>query len=383
MIVRLLVVLVAIASALLAGCSARPGTEELRPFLPAPHYTQKVQLLVATTRQHGTPEDAEAYSAVRSEQVNHAAVTISIPKHHVPGQIEWPDQVPADPLNHFVTTNRQVLSAPQFLDQVRTRAGVPGPETGNVLVFVHGYNTLYEEAVYRLAQIVHDSGFKGTTVLFSWPSRGKPALYLADRDASTYSRDPLEMTLRQIAGIRSVREVNVLAHSMGTWLAAETLRQAAMKGDGDFGGKLGEVILASPDIGVGVFTTQLQAIGRLKRPMTILVSGDDKVLALSTALSGGVKRVGMVTADEARVVERAQQFNLRVIDLTQIDDGNSAHHAKFAEAGVVLRALGRTLAVEDRSKSHHQSGVVAAVTQVGNSLVSLPGAIVGLPAAQQ
>lgn len=78
-----------------------------------------------------------------------------------------------------------------------------------------------------------------------------------------------------------VREINILAHSMGNWLVVEALRQAKMNGHGTFNGKLADVMLASPDLDVNVFRTQLDIIGSLTRPMTVLVSGDDKALALS------------------------------------------------------------------------------------------------------
>ena len=115
---------------------------------------------------------------------------------------------------------------------------------------------------------------------------GKVPLYLADREASTYSRDYLEQALLKMSKLPEVKEINILAHSMGNWLAVETLRQAKMKGHGDFNGKLAEVILASPDLDVNVFRTQLDVIGKLPRPMTVLVSGDDSALALSTKLAG-------------------------------------------------------------------------------------------------
>ncbi len=372
-----------LATLAVAGCGARPTSDVLQPFVPPPSYTSKVEILVATTRERGTKDDPEAFSARRASVVNHATVTVSIPKHHIPGRIEWPDQMPADPLNHFVTTDRRVLSAPDFLDRLRQRAASPGIEAGSVLVYVHGYNTLYEEAVYRLAQIVHDSGYKGTAVLFAWPSRGKAPLYLADRDASTWSRDYLEQTLRRLAGLKEVREINVLAHSMGSWLTAEVLRQAKMKGDGQFGGKLNDVILASPDIDVGVFVSQLETIGKLRRPMTILASGDGNVLALSTVLSGGVKRVGLVTANDARVAERADEFNLRVIDLTKVATApNGLAHNKFADSGAVLVALGRALAADHQERRQQGGSLVTAVTEVGTSLIKIPAAVLGAPLPQ-
>lgn len=345
------------------------------PVAHAPSFTPKVRLLVATTRERGTPDDPDAFGAGRSHTVNHAALTISIPRHHKAGQIEWPDQVPADPAYHFLTTERSFLSPQAFNDEVRRSVMSGRGELGSVLVFVHGYNTLYEEAVYRFAQIVHDSGFAGTAILFAWPSRGKAPLYLADRDASTYSRDYLERTLLQIAGVPGVREINILAHSMGSWITVEALRQARMKGTGTFGGKLGDVILASPDLDVGVLRTQLDVIGALKRPMVILASKDDNVLALSSFLAGGVERAGNISTDNREVIAAAQRYNVRIVDLSRVDDGTSAHHAKFAESAAVIAAIGRGLKADAAAKS--SQSVVTAVTNVGTSLLALPAAIVG------
>jgi esterase/lipase superfamily enzyme len=362
------------------GCAARPGSEVLQPISRVPSYTNKVNLLVATTRERGSTEDPEAFTAARAKKLNFAALTVSIPTHHVPGEIEWPDQIPPDPTRHFVTTDRQVLDGRGFLDKVRKRGRGGGTEAKSVLVFVHGYNTLYVEAVYWFAQIVHDSGFDGTAVLFAWPSRGKAPLYLADREASTYSRDYLEDALVEIAKIPEVKEINILAHSMGTWLAVETLRQAKMNGHGDFGGKLGDVVLASPDLDVNVFRTQLDVIGPLPRPMTILVSGDDEALSLSTALAGGVDRAGSVTAADARVVAAAQRYNLRVFDLTAVDDGEGNHHSKYSKSGPVIAAIGKGLRKDASAKS--QSGVVSAITDVGNSLLKVPSAVLETSASQ-
>lgn len=362
------------AFAMLAlGCAARPGSEVLQPIARTPSYTNKVNLLVATTRDRGSTEDPEAFTAARAKKLNFAALTVSIPTHHVAGEIEWPDQIPPDPTRHFVTTDRQVLNGREFLDKIRNRARGGGTESNSVLVFVHGYNTLYVEAVYWFAQIVHDSGFEGTPVLFAWPSRGKAPLYLADREASTYSRDYLEKALLEISKVPEVGEINILAHSMGTWLAVETLRQAKMNGHGHFGGKLGDVVLASPDLDVNVFRTQLDVIGRLPRPMTILVSGDDEALALSTALAGGVDRAGRVTAADARVIAAAERYNLRVFDLTGIDDGEGNHHSKYSKSGPVVAALGRGL--RKNTSAQAPSGVASAITGVGDSLLKIPAAV--------
>jgi esterase/lipase superfamily enzyme len=279
----------------------------------------------------------------------------------------------------MVVTDQALLSRVEFERELQARAAGTGQDTGSVLVFVHGYNTQYQEAVYRFAQIIHDSEFHGTAVLFAWPSRGNTALYLADRDATTYSRDYFENTLREIAAQPGVREINILAHSMGNWLTLETLRQAKLKGRADFNGKLGDVVLASPDVDNDVFRTQLNTIGRLKRPMTVLVSSDDSALKASALLAGGQQRAGQVTGDELRAfASEARRYNLRVIDLTGVENGKNGTHSKFAQADVV-RSIGKGLA-SDHAIAHSQPGVITAFQDIGKSILNVPGNILGVPA---
>jgi esterase/lipase superfamily enzyme len=363
----------------LAACAARPTREVLVPFEKPPRYTPKVDMLVATTRDVGTAGDATSFGTGRAPQVNYASVSLSIPKSHKPGEIEWPGPGPADPSRQMVVTDQALLNRVEFVRALQTRAPGSGQDAGSVLVFVHGYNTQYQEAVYRFAQIIHDSEFHGTAVLFAWPSRGNTALYLADRDASTYSRDYFETTLRDIAAQPGVREINVLAHSMGNWLTLETLRQAKLKGRVDFNGKLGDVILASPDVDNDVFRTQLDTIGRLKRPMTVLVSGDDSALQASAVLSGGQQRAGQVTGDQLRAfTAEARRYNLRVVDLSGVDSGTTGTHSKFAQASVV-RSIGKGLG-NDHSIANSQPGVITAFQDIGKSILNVPGNILGVPA---
>ena len=134
------------------------------------------------------------------------------------------------------------------------------PRNRRVLVFVHGFNNRFEDAVYGLAQIAHDSGTDAAPILFTWPSRGSIFQYVYDRESTISSRDALEETLRRVANDPGVGEVTVMAHSMGAWLLMETLRQMAIR-DGRVTAKVRNVILAAPDVDVDVFATQWRSIG--------------------------------------------------------------------------------------------------------------------------
>ena len=95
--------------------------------------------------------------------------------------------------------------------------------------------------------------------------------YPYDRDSAFYSRDFLELNLRAIARDLGASRMDLLAHSMGTLLTLETLRQAAIRGDGSFGGKLRDVMLAAPEVDLDVFKMQMRSI---RRPLTVFVSAD-------------------------------------------------------------------------------------------------------------
>ena len=128
------------------------------------------------------------------------------------------------------TRKRSATIAADYLDKQSFNAALSAAakKTGRskVLVFIHGFNNRFDDAVYRFAQIVHDSNVPVIPVLFSWPSRGEVRLsaYTYDRESANYSRDALEQLLDSVAANPNVKEVTVLAHSMGNWLTLEALR---------------------------------------------------------------------------------------------------------------------------------------------------------------
>lgn len=150
-----------------------------------------------------------------------------------------------------------------------------------VVVFVHGYNYNFQEALFRLAQLRADSNLPAVPILFAWPSQAALSGYIADKDSATFSRDNLTQLLIDLTKDRKRGEVMVFAHSMGGWLTTEALRQLKLEGRQDVLDKL-TVVLAAPDIDADVFISQLNLIGKMSPPLTVLVSRDDRALEAST-----------------------------------------------------------------------------------------------------
>ncbi len=72
----------------------------------------------------------------------------------------------------FTLISVEALTQDAFLADVRTQLGKSHTFKDQVMVFVHGYNVTFDDALFRAAQIAHDTDFDGATFVYSWPSRG-------------------------------------------------------------------------------------------------------------------------------------------------------------------------------------------------------------------
>jgi esterase/lipase superfamily enzyme len=363
---RFRVLLVCLLPALaLAACGGQPRTLVLTAEKPGADVAGTIRVFVATTR--AASDLPEYFNGERALKLAFAKLDITVPRSHRTGELELPDVgAAADPSRHFAVTEVDRLDLPPIVAEVKREIQRRPASERDVLVFVHGYNTNFADAAYRFAQIVHDSGFKGVPVLFTWPSRGQLLQYPYDRESALYSRDFLELNLRAIARDLGTTRIDVLAHSMGTMLTLEAVRQAAIRGDGSFGGKLRDVILAAPDIDLDVFRTQMRQI---KRPVTVFVSADDRALDFSRRFAGDKKRLGAISAKDTAIVEELETLGAKIIDLSEISSSDRLNHGKFAASPKIVQLIGRRLQAD--------KGIATAGPGVGDKLGDIAGGVVG------
>ena len=329
----------------LGACAGRPQGV-LNAYQGKISAEPSVKMLVATTRSGKHVKPGEIFSGERGKTISFADIHISIPPDKVRkiGEVQWPSKVPGDPRRDFVTTSAKVLALPPALELFHQR--LKQAKNRNVILFVHGYNTRFEEAVYRFAQIVHDSKTKAVPVLFTWPSRGELLAYTYDRESANFSRDALELVLREMAKDPAVGEISILAHSMGNWVTMEALRQMAIR-DKRIAPKIKNVMMAAPDVDIDVFGRQIAQIGEERPPFTLFVSQDDKALALSRRIWGSQARVGQVDPRKEPYKSMFEKQRIAVIDLTSKKGADPVNHAKFANSPQVVRLIGRRLAKGD------------------------------------
>lgn len=365
---------------LLAGCGSRPEYGVLAiNALPADGATLH-DVLVVTTRQRDERKDTY-FSGNRSENLNYAEATISVPESHQPGAIEWPDRLPGDPNKHFVARQAgYVESEADFLARLNAELRERPKGDREVFLFIHGYNTRFAEGLYRFTQFVHDAKFPGVPVLFTWASRGNLQGYIYDLNSAAIARDSLEHTLRLLAKSEA-ESISILAHSMGNWLLMETIRQIPPADRRKISRRYEAVALAAPDIDIDLFKANLRRIGRFRKPFVIIVSRDDGALKLSRRLAGGVDRLGAYANDE-----ELAELGAIVIDLTELNATSTTSHSKFAELAqyspeirraVLTSRLANGADIEAPSELGDNLGsYIGSTTQ---TLVTLPIKIVAAP----
>lgn len=305
----------------LVGCTVRPGPEVLEISGNVTVPGAEVQKIYVVTNRLRAPS-GDYFLNQGTANPSFAEFTISIPPNHQPGSIEWPKGEP-DAATSFAVLQHRSLSREVF--QALTK---PRPGAREVAIFIHGFNVNFQEGLFRVAQLSADDDIPGTPVLFSWPSAGSVGAYLRDKDAVTASRDILAGTLDMLA--RDRQEVLVMGHSMGGWLTTEALRQLRLTDQSTVLDKL-SVVLAAPDIDSDVFISQLHAIGRMKRPMTVLVSSDDNALKASSIISGNRIRAGAIDVHDPRVTDAAKRYNIEVIDISSLASQDGMHHSRFVQ----------------------------------------------------
>jgi pimeloyl-ACP methyl ester carboxylesterase len=245
-----------ILALLCCSCAGRPLQGVLVPTAESAEGASRVPILIATTRQPATGDAGEMFNSERASTISYAQIAVSIPPARKIGEIQWPASPPGDPHRHFVTASTEYLDKPGF--SAALAAVAKTTRRNKAMIFVHGFNNRFDDAAYRLAQIVQDSRAPVIPVLFSWPSRGVVGLsaYVYDRESADQSRDSLQQLIDTVAlspNVREVtllyvREVTLLCHSMGCLLTLDALLSRSMRA-GQIGGKVKNVLLVAPDRG--------------------------------------------------------------------------------------------------------------------------------------
>jgi esterase/lipase superfamily enzyme len=317
------------------------------------------------------------YGAERSETVLYSRFDVSIPPDRELGDITWPKRgAKPNPNRDFVTTRAvQFTTGRAFASDLRTSVTGPNNPRREAVIFVHGFNTTFSEGLYRLAQLAHDLELPGTIVHYSWASNANALGYVHDRDSALFARDGLEQLISEVQDA-GAEHIYLVAHSLGSTLTMEAVRQIAIRNDVALMNNIDAVALISPDIDVDVFRSQALSIGPLlPNPFVIFGSEKDFYLNLSGRLTGEKERLGNLSD-----VTRLADLKVTYFDVSNYSEGSG--HFNLGDSPTLIRLFDRVLDVstalntDQRNRVGLLPGVILTVRNA-TQVVLAPVVIVG------
>jgi esterase/lipase superfamily enzyme len=343
--------------AAVAGPADAARTASLAPGADREPEWDVVPVFYGTDRARQEPTGGQprvAYGPERGHRLELGQALVTVPAAHRVPAIERPFALrlpylhvvlyeqPEDPRRHFTIKELRVLSATDLLARARERLNAGRAFRDQALVFIHGFNTGFEAALYRTAQLASDLQFDGAAFLYSWPSAGSVAAYPRDRESAIQAEPYLKAFLALVAAETGARGVSVIAHSMGSLPLLNVLRDLGPSLPP--GVRLNEVILAAPDIDRDVFANLAAAVRGYGRGMTLYCSANDRAMTAARSFAGGVPRAGDVPPDGPVIVP-----GIDTIDVTSTGpDLLAVNHSLYAEKSALLNDIGLLLLTGER-----------------------------------
>jgi esterase/lipase superfamily enzyme len=245
---------------------------------------------------------------------------VTIPPNHQKGRLESPSWIQMewkqDEQKHVILQTIEPEQENTYFKNLSSR--LTDSAKNEVLVFIHGYNVPFSDAVRRTAQLYHDLEFPGVPICYSWPSAGMITGYNRDEASVGWTVAHLEQFLADIHHRSGAKKIHLIAHSMGNRALVGALERLVLR-DKSANEYIGQVVMAAPDIDSGELANRFipTIIPNVER-FTLYTSQNDRALLASATLHGAT-RAGYQPARELLFP------GVETIDVSSIDTGLLGH----------------------------------------------------------
>jgi esterase/lipase superfamily enzyme len=295
--------------------------QELNARFPVSYIeTQPYNVIYVTNRSTqgavGACSNA-VYGVGKGQDLRYGMCRVQVPINRPVGSLSSGNDPNSDSQINFQMAQHESLNADSFAMALKSS------EPDEILVFVHGFNVRFEEAVYRAAQIGFDGKYQGQLVLFSWPAGAIQRLiegpyllrtYQENKKNAAASIEQFQQLLTTIAG--AGKRIHVVVHSMGHQVVLPALAQLAETLPS---GTIQELILNAPDFSTQDFKALLPAVRKMAARTTVYCSASDNALAASTRVNGNA-RLGSCT-----LVDGVDTIDVSEVDRPVLGVGGLGH----------------------------------------------------------
>ena len=191
-------------------------------------------------------------------------------------------------------------------------------KSNSAMVFIHGYNVAFDDAMRRTAQIAADVKLQGPPILYSWPSSGKLLSYSQDESNVAWSVTHLERFLLDLRQRTGIKKLHLVAHSMGNRALMGALERIALRLP-DKQPLFAQVVMAAPDVDTDDFLKRYaSSVAACATRATLYASSGDRALLASMKIHG-YRRLGLTSSPQPTVL------GIDVIDVSPIDTSLLGH----------------------------------------------------------
>ena len=322
--------------------------------------SRKYRVWFGTNRQEERRNGRVSFGPARADRITYGYCDVTIPKYHRIGSVgdPWWKRFPRFWQNNRLTmADLQLLAETAFFSQVRRLfADLPDDER-ILLVFLHGFNTSFDRAAIRAAQLGVDLGILGATAFFGWPSRGSVAEYPADIASMEASEKYISQFLLEMSERSGAHGIHLIAHSIGNRGLLRAFDSLAQQTRARIGKNLKQVFLAAPDIDEDLFRDLSDVYRSMAMRTTMYVSSKDLALN-SSGIIHDHPRAGYTPP--VTVVEGVDTVEVSNIDLTFLGHGYVASarpvladmHNVMASDAAPKRRFGLQLAFTDDGEEY-------------------------------
>jgi len=308
-----------------------------------------VPVFYGTDRNRIKQEARIGYANDRAKRLEMGRALVSVPLDHKVPNIERPRAwtIPyigtiqlekEDPNRHFTIREIKTLTKAELVELVKKRLAESATFKNQSIVFVHGYNTGFDDALFRTAQISYDLQFDGVAYTYSWPSGGGLASYIYDRDSAQGAERYLYEFLQMVQNETGSTSINIIAHSMGNQMLLQVLRSLKLRAP-DAVSRINQIILASPDVDRDAFEAIATEITGIAKGITLYAAANDRALEASRYVAGNKPRAGDVPEGGPVIVA-----GIDTIDITRLSTSYLAlHHSGYAEHSDLITDIGQII----------------------------------------
>jgi esterase/lipase superfamily enzyme len=323
-----------------------PGTAP--PPAPAAEATDKkfhvVPVFYGTDRNRSDKSKRIAYGNDRARRLELGQALITVPLNHKVPNIERPSawtlpwigtiwQEAEDPARHFTVQKIEAKTRTEMLALIKQRLQLSSTFKDQSIVFIHGYNVGFDDALYRTAQITFDLQFDGASFTYSWPSGSGWTSYPYDQNSAQQAEPYLYQFLQMVQTETGTKQINIIAHSMGNQLLLQVLRELKRRSPGV--STINQIVLAAPDVDRDTFEFLAGEISGIAKGITLYASGNDRALEASRLFAGNRPRAGDVPKPPEGPVVVA---GIDTIDITGVSTDYlfALRHSDYAEHSELL-----------------------------------------------